>query len=42
MNPADDVKYMTDDDLKYLPQRSFVPKPLKMDYPIPPKIPVTK
>ena len=27
--------FMTSEDLKYLPQRPFVPKPIKMDYPIP-------
>ena len=32
---AKEPKFMSKDDLKYLPQRSFVPKPLKMDYPIP-------
>jgi hypothetical protein len=29
------MEFMTPDDLKYLPQKPFVPKPIKMDYPIP-------
>ena len=36
MDPPKEPTFMTLDDLKVLPQVSFVPKPEKMDYPIKP------
>ena len=37
MDPPDN--FMTPDDLKYLPQKPFAPKPMMMDYPIPNSFP---
>ena len=33
--PEPQPTYMTPEDLKYLPQKPFAPKPMMMDYPIP-------
>jgi hypothetical protein len=39
---APEVNFMTPEDLLYIPQRAFVPKLVKIDYPIPVKKPVPK
>jgi hypothetical protein len=37
-----DTNFMTQEDLLYIPQRAFVPKLVKIDYPIPVKKPPVK
>ena len=38
----DDLPFMTPEDLRYLPQKPFAPKPMMLDFPIPHKPSPTK
>jgi hypothetical protein len=42
MDAEEPTNFMTPEDMLYIPQRAFVPKLVKIDYPIPVKKPPPK